>query len=121
MGNITDYLGIRVSKDLYEDFKEYCKHRDISVAFSIELLVDECIKRQNVPFSIGSSNESNIKYSGNESRKSILLERNKRELFQKVCDEHICLKMSNVVKAFMIYCVTYNPKLPYSFDKDGMS
>lgn len=118
MGNTTDYLGIRISKDLYEDFKKYCKSRDISVACAMELLADECIKRKNVPFSLGSANEANLKYSGSESRQSLLLERNKREMFQTVCEEHICLKMSNVVKAFMVYCITYRPKLPYSFDKN---
>ena len=44
--------------------------------------------------------------------------KNKKELFQIICENDIGLKMSNVVKAFMIYCVTYSPKLPYSFDKN---
>ena len=115
MGTGTDYLGIRINSCLYEDFKEYCKEKDISVSFAITLLADECIKSKKVPFTIGCSNEANLKYSGNESRKSILFEKNKREQFQNVCEEKICLKMSNVVKAFMIHCVINNPNLPYSF------
>ena len=131
MGNSTDYLGIRLSKELYEDFKAYCKRRNLSVAGAIELLADECIKKNNVPFALGVSNEANLRYEvwrektadgkekTNEARKSIFLERSRREAFQKVCEEKICLKMSNVVKAFMIYCVTCEPKLPYSFDSKG--
>ena len=114
MGNSTDYLGLRVNKDLYEDFKIYCKKREISVAFALELLADECIKLKKLPF-ILDVNEANLKYDGNEARKSVFLERSHREEFQSVCENNICLKMSNVVKAFMIYCVTYSPKLPYSF------
>ena len=117
MGNSTNYLSVRISKELYGEFKDYCKSRDISIAFAMELLVDECIKHKNVPFSLWSYNEANLKYSGNESRQSIFIENDKREMFREICEEHICLKMANVVKAFMIYCVTYRPKLPYSFDR----
>lgn len=118
MRNSSDYLGIRINKELYEDFKQYCKGREISVAFAMELLADECIKRKKAPFPLGVTNDANLKYSGNESRQSLILEKNKKELFQIICENDIGLKMSNVVKAYMIYCVTYRPKLPYSFDKN---
>ena len=118
MGNSTNYLSVRISKELYGEFKDYCKSRDISIAFAMELLVDDCIKNKNVPFSLGSYNEAYLKYSGNESRQSIFIESDKREMFREICEEQICLKMANVVKAFMVYCVTYKPKLPYSFDKN---
>ena len=117
MGNNTNYLSVRISKELYGEFKNYCKEREISISFAMELLVDECIKNKNVPFPLGSYNEANLKFSSNESRQSILMDSDKREQFRELCEEHICLKMANVVKAFMIYCVTYRPKLPYSFDK----
>ncbi len=117
MGNSTNYLSVRISKELYGEFKDYCKERGISIAFAMELLVDECLKNKNVPFSLGSYNEANLKYSGSESRQSIFIESDKREQFREICEEHICLKMANVVKAFMVYCVTYRPKLPYSFDR----
>ena len=117
MGNNTNYLSVRISQDLYGQFKDYCKSRNISIAFAMELLVDECIKNKNVPFSIGSENEANLRYSGNESRQSIFIESSKREHFRLICEDYICLKMANVVKAFMIYCVTYKPMLPYSFDR----
>lgn len=116
MAKSTDYLGIRISTELYEDFKKYCKSREISIAFAVELLVDECIKNKNLPFLMGAHDDV-LKYNGTESRKSIYLERSKRELFQEVCEKNIYLKMSNVVKAFMVYCVINNPMLPYSFDK----
>ena len=131
MGNSTDYLGIRLSKELYADFMTYCKTNKISVAYAIELLADECIKRNNVPFSLGVSNDANLKYEvwrkktedgktiTNEARKSIFFERNKREDFQKICEDKIGLKMSNVVKAFMVYCITNEPPLPYSFENKG--
>lgn len=117
MEKSTDYLGIRLNKELYDDFKSYCKERNISITFAIELLVDECIINKKVPFALGESSDHNLKYGDSLARKSLAMSRSKRDKFQKICEEKLCLSMASVIKAFMVYCVEHKPKLPYSFEK----
>ena len=117
MEKSTDYIGIRLSKNLYEDFKEYCKSREISITFAMELLVDECIMNNRIPFALGESSEHYLKYSDSQARKSLFMARSKRDKFQSLCEDKLCLSMAGVIKAYMVYCVEHKPKLPYSFKK----
>ncbi len=117
MEKSTDYVSIRLSKALYDDFKMYCKSREISITFAMELFIDECIKNDSIPFTLGELSEQNIKYSNSQARKSLFMPRNKRDKFQNICDYRLCLSMAGVIKAYMVYCIEHKPKLPYSFEK----
>ena len=117
MEKSTDYIGVRLSKALYDDFKIYCKSRELSITFAMKLFVDECIKNNYIPFTLGESIENNIKYSDSQARKSLYMSRNKRDKFQSICEDKFCLSMAGVIKAYMVYCIVHRPKLPYSFEK----
>lgn len=110
-----DYLlNIRCPKELRENFALFCDSCGLTMSEAVNMLVQEAIAVDGVPFRIGVTDMSGIKeMSGNgfEDRFNVRINKENREAFTAVC-KGVGLPMAKVVKMFMIRCL-HEGKIPF--------
>jgi hypothetical protein len=107
-GNMTDYFGLRINKELKESFYEVCKSKGLTAGKAIKLFAREFSKSEKMPFSLIADRTFT---DNNLVRISIHMDALTRQKFSNVCEDY-GLPMSVVVRGFMDYCVQKND-LPF--------
>ena len=115
---INDYISIRLSDSLKQEFEFFCKACEITVSNAIILFINKTIEEMSLPFdiSVGASlPEAGGAYRGGElqnARISVRVDKETRDAFQEVSDK-IGIPASRIIKVFMIQCVK-DGRMPFA-------
>lgn len=100
----SNYLSLRMNKDLKDDFYGFCKSKGFTAGRALKYFSHQFVKAKKLPFSI----DEETKYpEDNFVRCTIYLDHATKQAFSDACDEY-GLPMSIVVRAYMNYCVVNN-------------
>ena len=108
---MSEYLSLRVNKNLKDDFNAVCKKRGYTPSRAVRLFCINYIKDKKAPYPdmlnrIRKYSDEDLERVGFRIVKAV------RSDFQAICKENGEDKMSNVIRAFMDYCAT-NDCLPF--------
>lgn len=105
---MSQYFSLRVNKELKDDFYKTCKKRGYSVSRAMRMFFVQYIKDDGKPPYEDMLNRIRQYPDDEYDRIGIRIDADIRTQFAAVCKENGGWLMSNVVRAFMDYCASYD-------------
>lgn len=105
----VETISMRLNIILKERFDVFCKKSRISVTHAINILIDETIKKNRIPFQINklienSLNDSENLLSSGNGRIGIEIETETKRRFRCICEES-GYSMGMVIRVWMQRCI----------------